>query len=192
MSFLPFWAANMLHVRGAGLDWIGFRYTEAEWRRMEALGGGVSEGGYRAFLVLNAVLFIALAGALIGLILVPVLGRLYPDPSQLSAIVFFGLLGAIALFAIAIGLPLTMSVTARLLARWVGTAAPATGDDALAAKVRGQIARMTLFVTALALTLIGLSIGFGIDLAPALSWAIRLLSLALGVGTVAAIVRGRG
>src|SRR5258707_15002568 len=94
---LPFWAANMLHVRDKGLDWFGFRYGPDEWARFETLAASVSEGRYRAFLFVNAALFIAVAAALVGFVMVPVLTLLSPDPAQLPATAFFGVLGTIIL-----------------------------------------------------------------------------------------------
>jgi hypothetical protein len=190
-GFLPFWAANMLHVRDKGLDWFGFRYSADEWARFEALAAPVSEGRYRAFLFVNALLFIVVAAALIGLVMVPVLTLLSPDPAQLPATAFFGVLGTIILVCFAIVLPTTMALAARLVAA-TGAPAPAeAGDDALAALVRWQILRMGLFVTAIAFALIGLSIGFGIDLEPWIALTVRIFSFGLSACTLILIFSRR-
>lgn len=181
--FLPFWAGNMIRVRKAGMDWMGFRYTPEEWARLERHAKGIGDGTMRAFLAINAVLFIVMAAILIAVILVPLLNVLYPDPSKLSALVFFSILGAIIAISFGLGLPSTMAITARML----GGALPsgAAGDKALVAKVRWQINRMGLFVTALAFALIGISIAFGIDLGPALRAIISIASFAVtGLTTV--------
>jgi hypothetical protein len=194
-GFLPFWAANMIRARGAGLDWFGFRYKNEEWVRLEALAKAVSATMFGAFLFLNAVLFIAIAAVLMVGFFVPVLDALSPDPSRLSPVAFLAVLGFVILVAFAVGLPLSMTLSARLVAWRAGIVLGTltTEDERLAALVRWQILRMILFVAAVAFALIGIAIGFGIDLDPWIALAARICSFGLSAATLVLLfTRRRG
>jgi hypothetical protein len=185
-GFLPFWAANMVRARGAGFDWFGFRYGSEQWARLEALAGGISAGMYRGFLYVNAALFIVFAAILVVGFMVPVLTALSPDPALLSPVAFFAVLAVVILVSFAIGLPLSMTLASRLVAWGAGAAfgALTAEDERLAGMVRWQILRMALFVAAIAFALIGIAIGFGIDLDPWLVLAVRICNFGLSLGTL--------
>jgi hypothetical protein len=194
-GFLPFWAANMIRARGAGLDWFGFRYDGEEWARLETLSGCITAGMFGAFLFVNAVLFIIFAAVLVVGVMMPVLTALSPDPALLSPVAFLAVLAVVILASFALGLPLSMTLAARFVARRSGVrlGALASADVRLAAVVRRQILRMILIVAAIAFALIGIAIGFGIDLDPWLALATRICSFGLSLGSLVLLfTRRRG
>jgi hypothetical protein len=144
---LALWASMMMPIRDAGMSWPGFSYTDAEWKQMAALAGEVDPGVTFRFKLVNAVVFIALAAALIAGGFVPLLNALYPNPADTRALPFALLLAATALLALGIGLPLAMRVAARLVAGWLASRLAATPEtDALWSKVSFQIRRMAVLM----------------------------------------------
>ena len=113
---LAFWARNMLTIRAGRMDWPGFSYTGDEWERMRRLAEPIGAGAYRAFVLVNAAIFIAIAAVVIAAVFLPLATWLFPVPAETSALEFTLLLAATAFLTIGIGLPISMGLAARLCA----------------------------------------------------------------------------
>jgi hypothetical protein len=141
------WASMMMPIKDAGMSWIGFSYTDAEWKQMAGLAEVVDPAVAFRFQVVNALVFIALAALLVGGGFVPLLSALYPDPADTRPVVFALLLAATALLALGIGLPLAMRVAAAIVARGLRSRLTPTPEAAaLWSKVFWQIRRMVVLM----------------------------------------------
>ncbi|MBL9009325.1 MAG: hypothetical protein JNJ46_34005 [Myxococcales bacterium] len=100
-----------------GSQWPGFRYEEDEVKRLDALAEQVGLGELGLFLLLNSLLFIALA-ALVGIAgFVPTLRAMYPVLSEIQTLPFFLLTGLFIALMSGVGLPLSMVISAGLLSK---------------------------------------------------------------------------
>jgi len=137
----------MMPIRGAGMSWIGFSYTDAEWKQMAALAEMVDPDVTLRFKLVNALVFIVLAALLVGGGFVPLLSALYPNPADTRPLPFALLLAATALLALGVGLPLSMRVAAWLVAGSLRSRLQPTAETAaLWAKVSWQIRRMVVLM----------------------------------------------
>ncbi|HLH89119.1 MAG TPA: hypothetical protein VKX28_11720 [Xanthobacteraceae bacterium] len=164
---LALWASLMMPIKEAGMSWPGFAYTDAEWKQMATLAGAVEPGTAFRFQMVNAVVFIALAGVLVVGGFLPLLGALYPVPADVKALPFALLLAATALLALGIGLPLSMGVAAWLVAGGLRPRLVATPQTAaLWSKVSWQIRRMAVLMCGALVPGMLLWITFDIDGGP--------------------------
>ena len=99
----------MVAIKDDGMDWPGFSYSEAEWRRMRELAEPVADGTFRRFIITTAVLFLLIAAAGIVGIFLPLANLLFPVPAETGALHFAVLLAACCLLIIGAGVPLAMS-----------------------------------------------------------------------------------
>ena len=187
---LAFWAKNMLAIRDGRMEWPGFSYSDPEWARMDELGQAVSDGAYVKFVLVNAVVFIAIAALAIGAVFIPLATILFPIPAETSALKFTLLLAGTCFLTIGLGLPLSMRIASALLAdrRAIAALPPSEADTALAAKVAWQLNRITLIMCGLLVPGVLLFIAYDIDGGPivaALKWAaIGLMGLSTAAGMV--------
>lgn len=183
---LAFWARIMTAIRGGGMIWPGFSYTDAEWERLESLAGLLSENVSVAFLWINAAVFIALAAAMIAGVFLPLLLVLFPNPADTKPLPFALLLASVCLLTLGFGLPLAMRMTAGLLATETvrGRLSSELGDAALWAKVRFQMTRMTVIMCGLLVPGILVFITFNIDGGPVIT-ALKWLANALVLSSIA-------
>jgi hypothetical protein len=183
---LAFWSQNMLVARESSASWLGFSYTPEEWKRMETLAEKVGGGPYLKFLLLNALLFVLLAGICIVGFFLPILLLIYPDTRDLQPLPFVLLLSATTLIAIGAGLPLTMRAAAWLCASRELRAARITAEQdlALERKVSWQLLRMTLIMCGALVPGMLLWIAFDIDGGPILS-VLKIVCALLFIGSVA-------
>lgn len=186
---LAFWAKNMTMISGARMSWPGFSYSEAETARMSEMAASVSNAARQKFVLMNAVIFIALAAAFIFGFFLRLASWLFPTPAETKALPFVLLLAATALLTIGIGLPISM----HLASRWSADETMRTGltarlgDAALLAKVSYQINRMTLIMCGLLVPGTLLFIAFDIEGGP----IITILKWAALIAMVAAVVLSR-
>lgn len=188
---LAFWAKNMLSIRAARMDWPGFSYTDDEWARMQRLAAPIGAKAYQAFVLVNAVIFIAIAALAIAAVFLPLASWLFPVPAETSALEFTLLLAATALLTIGIGLPISMALAARLCASEEvkrGTILQ-PGDDVLAAKVSWQINRITLIMCGLLVPGVLLFIAYDIEAGPILTVLKWLAVAAMAFSTITAARR---
>jgi hypothetical protein len=165
---LAFWAKMMTEIKGSGMSIPAFSYREAEWARLEVLAGSVGEAAAGAFVVINAVVFIALAAAVIAGVFFPLALLLFPNRADTKPLPFALLLAASCLLTLGFGLPLAMRVTAWLLTTDALRArlSPAAEDAALWTKVRYQMTRMTVIMCGLLVPGILVFITFNIEGGP--------------------------
>ena len=141
--------------------------------------------------LVNAAIFIAIAALGIFGVFLPLATLLFPVPAETSALKFSLLLAACAFLIIGLGLPISMRLSAVLVASKTMRAAlvAAPGDEALASKVSWQINRITLVMCGLLVPGILLFIAYDIDAGPiitALKW------LAIALMAVSALARHHG
>ncbi len=191
LARLAFWSRNMVAIKDDGMDWPGFSYSEAEWRRMRELAEPVADGTFRRFIITTAVLFLLIAAAGIVGIFLPLANLFFPVPAETSALQFTVLLAACCLLIIGAGVPLAMSGASRLCAdaRMHGRLASHPDDDALAAKIRWQLGRITLVMCGLLVPGMLLFIAYDIDGGPLLS-ALKWLGAIIVLLSVAGLGRG--
>ena len=148
---LAFWARMVTGIKGAGMIWPGFSYTDAEWSRLEVLADQVSAEVAGAFLWLNAAVFIGLAAIVMFGVFLPLATVMFPDPANTRPLPFALLLASVCVLTLGVGLPLTMRMTAWLLAteKVRSRLASEPDDEALWAKVRFQMTRMTVIMCGL-------------------------------------------
>jgi hypothetical protein len=186
MERLAFWAKNMTSLSDAGMQWPGFSYTDAEQARMSQLAGRVSDAAYGKFLVINTLVFIALAAAGIVGIFLPLATVLFPIPAETKPLPFVLLLAATALLIIGIGLPISMRIAAALSSdtsmRTGLIASP--GDAELAHKVAFQINRITVIMCGVFVPGTMLWIAFNIQAGPLIT-ALKWLSFAALAASIA-------
>src|SRR5580704_4444450 len=165
---LAFWARIMTGFKGAGMPWLGFTYSDAEWARLETLTDFVSGEAAGMFIVVNAVVFIALAAIVVFGVFLPLALVLFPNPADTKPLPFALLLAATCLLTLGFGLPLSMRATAWLLTTDAVRArlVPAPEDPALWAKVRFQMTRMTVILCGLLVPGILVFITFDVDGGP--------------------------
>ena len=166
--FLRYYAKGLLQLGPAGRDWPGFRYTPEEWQRLELYGASVGGGASTVAMVSGAIVFIVIAALVIGLLFIPAMTFLYPDPSKTSALVFLSCLFATALLTIGIGYPVALNAGGWIADRWSpDKPIPMTdADRALAAKVRHQIWRMTGILCGIGVPASLILVIYDIDLGP--------------------------
>ena len=142
--FLRYYAKGLLQLGPAGRDWPGFRYTPDEWQRLDLYGASVKGSASLVAMFSGAAIFILIAAAVIGLLFIPSMTLLYPDPAKTSALVFLSCLFATAFITIGVGYPIALNAGGYLADRWAGDVQiPITAiDHQLVAKVRHQIWRM--------------------------------------------------
>ena len=188
--FLRYWAANLASIGAAGRNWPGFQYMPEEWQRFEIYGATVGGTAAFVFMVTSAVIFIVIAALVIGLVFVPAMTLLYPDPAKTSAAVFVSLLFAMAFVTIGVGLPMAMNVGGRIADRfWTDDSAIALTepDRRLARKVRNQIWRMIGLLCGIGVPVTLITIAYNIDLGPvarALKAVVYLANLSIIVLTI--------
>ena len=167
--FLRYWAANLGSIGAAGRNWPGFQYTAEEWERFEQYGATVGGAAAFAFIVTSAVIFIAIAALVIGLIFIPAMTLFYPDPAKTSAAVFISLLFATCFVTIGVGLPIAMNFGGRIADRfWTDDSSVTLTelDRRLARKVRNQIWRMIGLLCGIGVPVTLICIAYNIDLGP--------------------------
>lgn len=155
-SVIQYWAYNMNLIHRASMEWPGFGYTDTEKEQLAALATGVSFGQHLAFLFLNAVLFIALAGFVVGFGVLPIATLL--DPEHKSGLVFLGCLAAGAVVCLGFGLPATMGYTSVILNAIRPPSEPGAVSEEQAAelyrKMNRQITRMGVIMGVLLIPLV--------------------------------------
>jgi hypothetical protein len=167
--FLRYWAANLASIGAAARNWPGFQYAPEEWQRFELYGATVGGIAALVFKVTSAIIFIVIAGLVIGLVFVPAMTLLYPDPAKTSAAVFISLLFALAFVTIGVGLPLAMNLGGHIADRfWTDDSAIVLteADRRLARKVRNQIWRMIGILCGIGVPVTLITIAYNIDLGP--------------------------
>jgi hypothetical protein len=197
LARLAFWSRNMVAIKDDGMDWPGFSYSEAEWRRMRELAEPVADSTFRRFIITTAVLFLLIAAAGIVGIFLPLANLLFPVPAETGALQFAVLLAACCLLIIGAGVPLSMSGASRLCAdaRMHGRLTSQPDDDALASKIRWQIGRITLVMCGLLVPGMLLLISYDIDGGPllsALKWLGAIIVVLSAAGLRQGGKRGRG
>ncbi len=172
---LALWADIMCPIKNADMSWPGFSYTDAEWARMAELDQAVDGAATFRFQLINAVLFIVLAGLVIAGGFMPLMTLLYPNPADTKVLPFALVLAATAFLLLGAGLPLTMRIAAPLAAdASLRALNGAPGDGALWAKVVHQIRRISIILCGLLVPGILIWVTFDIDGGPiitALKWA---------------------
>jgi hypothetical protein len=158
-SVIQYWAYNMDLIHRGAMEWPGFGYTKDEKEQLSALAAGLSGWKFIAFLFLNALFFIGLAGVVIGVGVMPIAALL--DPTHQSGMVFLGCLGVGAVVCLGFGIPATMGLTAVTLNLIASPSEPGPLSDEQAAalyhKMNRQITRMgvTMGVLLVPLVLFG-------------------------------------
>lgn len=187
--FLRYWSTNMALAlaQSGGTDWYGFSYSDGEKDRMRELAGAMPAAAFGTFLAVTVVGFLVMAGLAVAAILVPVMGRLYPDPAQTGAVAFVSTMAAICFLCLGLGLPLAMGWGAWAGDRWAGgrPQPPAPGDDALIGRIRSQLRRMSVIMVGIFVPGCLLFIAFDIDAGPLVFW----LKLACAAVFAASVVR---
>jgi len=148
LARLAFWGMNMNAATGGRNNWPGFQYNDAEWARLVKLSDAVDGGPFARYVLICAVVFIALAAIAIVGLFVPIMTALYPNPADTKPLPFVLLLAATALLSLGVGLPISLRIAA-----WASAGkdmrerlAEEPGDAALAAKVSHQITRMVVIM----------------------------------------------
>jgi hypothetical protein len=116
LARLAFWAKGMVAISDGRMEWPGFSYTDAEWARMRTLSEPIGAGTYQLFTIVNAVIFITIASLGIFGVFLPLATVLFPVPAETSALKFSLLLAACAFLIIGLGLPISMRLSAVLVA----------------------------------------------------------------------------
>ena len=189
LARLAFWAKGMVAISDGRMEWPGFSYTDSEWARMRTLSEPIGAGTYQLFTIVNAVIFITIAALGIIGVFLPLATVLFPVPAETSALKFSLLLAACAFLIIGLGLPISMRLSAVLVASNAVRAAlvAAPGDEALASKVSWQINRIMLIMCGLLVPGILLFIAYDIEAGPIIT-ALKWLAIALmAVSTLAGI-----
>ncbi|MFI4996577.1 MAG: hypothetical protein ACHQAQ_12445 [Hyphomicrobiales bacterium] len=166
--FLRYYAKSLLQLGPAGQDWPGFRYTPDEWQRLELYGATVKGAASGVAIVSGAIIFIVIAALVIGLLFVPAMTLLYPDPAKTSALVFVSCLFATAFLILGIGYPIALNAGGLIADRWAGDTPIVTtdADRLLAAKVRHQIWRMMGILCGIGIPGSMILVIYDIDLGP--------------------------
>jgi len=167
--FLRYYAKGLLQLGPAGRNWYGFRYTPEEWTRLELYGASVTGSASGIAIVASAIIFILIAAAAIGLLFIPAMTWLYPDPAKTSALVFLSCLFATALLTIGIGYPIALNAGGWIADHWWSPDVPlpmTDADRALAAKVRGQIWRTIGILCGIGVPASLILVIYDIDLGP--------------------------
>ena len=186
MLRLAFWAEIMTSIKGANMSWPGFSYNETEWARMAPLAEAVAPFDAGRFKVLNAIVFIALASAVMVGGFLPLATVLFPVAAETPALPFVALLAAVCFLTIGLGLPVAMRIAAPLSA---GAAtrerlAALSYDAELWSKVAFQMRRITLIMCGFLVPAALLFIAYNIDGGPIitvlkwLSWGALFVSTA--------------
>ena len=191
LARLAFWAKGMVAISDGRMEWPGFSYTDSEWARMRTLSEPIGAGTYQLFTIVNAVIFITIASLGIFGVFLPLATVLFPVPAETSALKFSLLLAACAFLIIGLGLPISMRLSAVLVASRAVRAAlvAAPGDEALASRVSWQINRIMLIMCGLLVPGILLFIAYDIEAGPVIT-ALKWLAIALmAVSTLAGVRR---
>lgn len=119
LAVVRYWGGALSLTRSEdGSQWPGFYYEEDEIKQLDALAEQVGPGEFGRFLLLNSLVFIALAALVLVALFLPTLKAMYPDLSQMQAGPFFGLLGLVVALAVGLGLPLSMVLSGVVLSRY--------------------------------------------------------------------------
>jgi hypothetical protein len=189
MLGLAFWAEIMMRIKRAGMSWPGFSYTDEEWARLEPLADAVAPFDAGRFKVVNAIVFIALAAAVMMGGFLPLASALFPVPAETPALPFVALLAAMCFLIIGLGLPVSMGIAAPFSAGagTRGNLSALAYDAGLWAKVAFQMRRITLIMCGFLVPGVLLFIAYNIDGGPIItalkwiSWAALLVSAGDGV-----------
>jgi hypothetical protein len=113
-----YWGGSLSLARSEdGSQWPGFRYEEPEVKQLDALAEQVGLGELALFLLLNALVFIALTALVLVAGFLPLLKLLYPVWKDLQPVPFFLLLGLVCALMAGIGVPLAMVISAGWLSK---------------------------------------------------------------------------
>jgi hypothetical protein len=186
---LAFWAKNMIAIRDGHMEWPGFSYTEAEWEPLRGLAAAVTNTAFGRYILVNTLAFLLVAAIAIAGIFLPLATLLFPVPAETSALKFALLLAGCALLIIGIGLQISLRIatSAAADANLRSQLTAAQGDQALSAKISGQINRITLIMCGLLVPGIVIWVTYDIDsgsIVTALKWlaaALMALSMASGL-----------
>ncbi len=155
-SVIQYWAYNMDLIHRGKMEWPGFGYTDQEKEQLAALGSGLPYWKYLAFLVINTVLFLGLAGFVVGVGVLPIATLL--DPNHQSGLVFLGALAAGAVVCLGFGIPATMGYAALILNAVSSSSVAGGVSDEQAAvlyhKMNRQITRMGVIMGVLLVPLV--------------------------------------
>jgi len=185
--FLRYYAKGLLQLGPAGRRWYGFRYTPEDWQRLELYGATVKGGASTVAMMSGAIIFILIAAAVIGLLFVPAMILLYPDPSKTSALVFLSCLFATALLTIGIGYPIALDAGGWIADKLAGDMPIEINqaDRLLVTKVRHQIWRMIGILCGVGVPASMILVIYDIDLGPVvrtikpIAYAVMALVMAL-------------
>ena len=113
-----YWGGSLSLVRSKDSgQWPGFHYEEAERKQLDALAEQVGLGELALFLLLNSLVFIAMAGLVVVAGFIPLVKAMFPVASETPALPVFGLLGLLCALMAGIGVPLSLVISAGLLSK---------------------------------------------------------------------------
>ena len=179
-AVLAFWGKNLCMIHDLGMSWPGFSYTKPEWVRLAVLSQAVSRFANAKFKAVNAVVFIAIAGAAMFGGFLPVASALFPVPAETPAAQFLVLLATFAAVILGFGLPVSMRIAAWFSANPAAIAGvpDSPEDPPLARKVRFQMWRMIVIMCGILVPGAMLLITYNINLGPAVT-VMKWLSIGL-------------
>jgi hypothetical protein len=175
---LRYFGQSLMALGPAGRDWPGFRYTPPEWERFSVHASTVSGTAGAIATYSAAGIFILIAAAVIGLLFIPAMTWLYPDPAKTSALVFLTGLFGTAFLTIGIGFPIALNAGGWLADRWAAKTSLVPLNDldhALASKIRRQIWRMMAILCGIGIPGSLILLIYNIDLGPVVFW-LKLLA----------------
>ena len=155
-SVIQYWAYNMNLIHRGAMEWPGFTYTSEEKEQLSSLAAGLTGSKFGAFLLLNTVIFIALAAIVIWFGVMPMATVL--DPQHKSGLIFLMCLSLGAVVSLGFGLPasLAFSSMAMNVLGGPGDPGPVTEEQAAALyhKMQFQITRMGVIMGLLLVPLV--------------------------------------
>lgn len=191
---LRFWGANMSVAFATSDWWPGFSYTDTEKARLAALGDTISPSAMALWMFfLVPVIFIAIAGVAVVVLLVPTIDLLYPNPADLKPVPFILVLAAVAAVSLGLGLPVAMALGGRLALRLTGdngAYAAEPGDVDLNRKFHRQLWRVVLVSCGLFVPGCWLWIVFDLHAGPIVT-ILKWVSAAVMLGSGFSIWRSR-
>ncbi len=185
---LPYWSANMVALWDNGMTWWpGFNYSAEEQALMRTQANRVAGRGV-IYSIMVAIIFIAGLCVIVPGIMLPLLNWLYPDPSQISGLVFACVLATISAISLGLWLPVAMALAARaidlMLDRPAGAGALDEAEQALARRIKWQLQRMALIMSGILIPGIMAFIIFDIDTRKGpIHYVIQAADIAIIVGT---------
>jgi hypothetical protein len=192
--FLRYWSANMAMAleQSGGTGWYGFSYSDDEMARMRSVASTLPGKAFGLFITVTVLGFLAIAAIGVVAFLVPLMGWLYPDPAQTSAVVFVSTMAAICFLCIGFGLPVVMAWGARAGDLWGGgrPQPQVIGDVALIGRIRHQLWRMALVMVGVFVPGCLIFILFNIDAGPLVLW-LKLICAAVFAASVFRMATGR-